>query len=173
MDSIDKYEYFSVLRDEYLLYNFINPLSKYNINYFNEIIEENDKNGLIASIIFNKNGVTIPFQYKLTDEQTKLYNENKNDVIDTIVWYIFDYYTCKHLVETYGIFEIIKKVMDKYGIETMANVYKNKNSEELYYYYTYYILLDYFDNIVYHSSKKKNIASIEDINNLERIINNI
>jgi hypothetical protein len=133
-------------------------------------MEDNDKNALIASIIFESNGDIIPFQYKLTNEQLELYNKNKDDVIDTIVWYIFDINICKYLVETYGTFKIIKNVLVKYAIENMEHIF---NGDDLYCYYTYYILLEYFDNIVYISNNKNNIATEEDIYNLQKLINDM
>lgn len=47
------------------------------------------------------------------------------------------------------------------------------NCDDLYYYYTYYILLEYFENIVYNSNNKNNIATTEDIYNLQKIINDM
>lgn len=45
--------YFSnMLTDEYLIPNFVYFNSKYNISYLNKNININDKNALIASIIF-------------------------------------------------------------------------------------------------------------------------
>jgi len=170
MNAAEKKYFTSMLTDKFLVPNFVYPLSKYNIDHINKTMEDADKNALIASVIFDNHGVTIPFQYKLTDEQFKIYNDNKHDVIDTLVWYFFDYCTCKYLVETYGVFAIIKKVIDEYGAENMERIYKDKNSEELYCYYTYYILLEYFDNIVYLSNNKDNIATDEDIIELEKII---
>jgi hypothetical protein len=171
MNSSEKKYFTSMLTDKFLVPNFVYPLSKYNIDHINETMEESDKNALIASIVFDNHGVTIPFQYKLTDDQFKIYNDNKHDVIDTLVWYFFDYSNCKYLVETYGVFTIIKKVLDEYGAENTERIYKDKNSEELYCYYTYYILLEYFDNIVYLSNNNDNIATEEDIIELEKIMN--
>lgn len=173
MNTCKKNSFTSILTDKFLVPNFVYPLSKYNINYLNNTMEEPDKNALIASIIFDNHGVKIPFQYKLTDEQFKMYNENKNDVIDTIVWYFFDYCTCKYLVETYGVFKIIKKVIEEYGAENMEHIYKDKNSEELYCYYSYYILLEYFDDIVNLSNNRDNMATHEDIAELEKIMNDM
>lgn len=172
MNTVKKNTYFEKLTNEFLIPNFVYPLSKYNINYLNTI-HKFEKYALIATVIFHNHGVKIPFQYKLTDEQFTLYNNNKNDVIDIIVSYFFDNYTCKYLVETYGIFKIIKKVIDECGAENMTSVYKNKNADELYCYYTYYILLEYFDNIVNISNNKDNIATEEDIIELEKIINDM
>ena len=47
------------------------------------------------------------------------------------------------------------------------------DSDDLYCYYTYYILLEYFDNIVYISNNKNNIATEEDIYNLQKLINDM
>jgi hypothetical protein len=163
--------YFSnMLTDEYLIPNFVYPDSKYNTSYLNKNMESNDKNALIASIIFESNGDMIPFQYKLTNEQLELYNKNKHDVVDTIVCYIFDINICKYLVETYGTFKIIKKVLVKYSVENIFHIF---NGDDLYCYYTYYILLEYFDNIVYNSNNKNNIAKPEDIYNLQKLINDM
>jgi hypothetical protein len=90
METCEETCFSNMLTDEYLIPNFVYPDCKYNTSYLNENMEDNDKNALIASIIFESNGDIIPFQYKLTNEQLELYNKNKDDVIDTIVWYIFD-----------------------------------------------------------------------------------
>lgn len=163
MDTYKVLDFYELLTDEYFIPQFAASLS-------NNDIDRNHKNALVASIIFNNHGVNIPFEYKLTDEQFKLYNENKHDVIDTLVWYIFDYYTCRHWVETYGVFKIIKKVIVDYGIENMERIYKDKNEDELYSYYAYYILLEYFDNIVYLSNNKESTATDKDIEELEKKI---
>jgi len=173
MDTWEETSFSTMLTNEYLIPNFVHPLSKYNAYYFNKNMEKTDKNALLASIIFDANSVKIPFQYKLTDEQFKLYSDCKHDVIDTIVWYLFDNCDCKYLVETYGVFNIIKKVYAEYGIEHTERIYKDNNINELYCCYTYYILLEYFDNIVYLSLNKDNIATDKDIENLEKIINDI
>jgi hypothetical protein len=127
----------------------------------------------VASVIFNNHGVVIPFQYKLTDEQFAIYEKNKHDVIDTVAWYIFDYNICRHIVEEYGVFKIIAKVIAECGAENTARVFNNKNNEELYSYYAYYILLEYFDNIVYLSNNNYTEATAEDIEKLEKLIKNI
>ena len=170
METCEETCFSNMLTDEYLIPNFVYPDCKYNTSYLNENMESNDKNALIASIIFESNGDIIPFQYKLTNEQLELYNKNKDDVIDTIVWYIFDIDNCKYLVETYGTFKIIKNVLVKYAIENMFHIF---NGDDLYCYYTYYILLEYFDNIVYISNNKNNIATEEDIYNLQKLINDM
>jgi hypothetical protein len=172
-----------MLNDEYLIPEFINPQSDYYINYLKTNTEEteeteeteasSDMSALVASIIFNNHGVVLPFQYKLTDEQFAVYEKNKHDVIDTLAWYIFDYYVCRHFVEEYGIFKIIAKVITEYGAENTAYLFKNKNEEELYRSYTYYILLEYFDNIVYLSNNKDTEAIAEDIEELEKLIKDI
>ena len=166
METCEETCFSTILTKEYLIPNFVYPHCKYNKSYLNKM-ENNDKNALIASIIFDTNGITIPFQYKLTEEQLELYNKNKHDVIETIVWYMFDISDCKYLVEKYEINETIKKMLIKYSIENIEKIF---HGEELYCYYTYYILREYFDNIVYDSNKK-NIASKEDIYNLEKIMN--
>ena len=98
MDTCEETSFSTILTDEYLIPNFVYPLSKYNTSYLNKNMEKNDKDALLASIIFDTSGIKIPFQYKLTDEQFKSYNDHKHDVIDTIVWYMFDNYICKYLV---------------------------------------------------------------------------
>ena len=173
MDTCEETSFSTILTDEYLIPNFVYPLSKYNASYLNKNMEKNDKDALLASIIFDTSGIKIPFLYKLTDEQFKSYNDHKHDVIDTIVWYMFDNYICKYLVETYGVFKIIKKVYAEYGIEHTERIYKDNNTDELYCYYTYYILLEYFDNIVYLSNNKENIATDKDMDNLEKIMNDM
>jgi hypothetical protein len=100
----------------------------------------------------------------------ELYNKNKHDVIDTIVWYMFDISDCKYLVEKYEISKTIKKILEKYAVENIEKIF---HGDELYCYYTYYILREYFDNIVYLSSSKNNTATDEDIHNLEKIMNNM
>ena len=163
-----------MLNDEYLIPVFIDQQSDYYIDYLkanNEAVA--DLNALVASIIFNNHAVVIPFQYKLTDEQFAVYEKNKHDVIDTLVWYIFDYNVCRHFVEEYGIFKIIAKVIAEYGAENTAYIFKNKNEEELYRVYSYYILLEYFDNIVYLSNNNDTEATTEDIEELEKLIKDI
>jgi restriction system protein len=50
-------------------------------------MENNDKNALIASIIFDTNGITIPFQYKLTEEQlVEKTKSGENLVNNRIAW---------------------------------------------------------------------------------------
>jgi hypothetical protein len=169
--EIDEETYFSdMLTYKYLIPHFVYPDDKYNIYYLNKNIQSNDKYALTASIIFESYGDIIPFQYKLTNEQFELYNKNKHDVIDTIVLYMFDISDCKYLVETYGTFKIIKKVIVKYSVENIFHIF---NSDDLYCYYTYYILIEYFDNIVYNTNNKNNIAKQEDIYNLQKLINDM
>jgi hypothetical protein len=166
--------FIKMLNDEYLIPEFIDLQSDYYIDYLKANNEAAaDMNALVASVIFNNHGVVIPFQYKLTDEQFAIYEKNKHDVIDTLVWYIFDYNVCRHIVEEYGVFKIIAKVIAEYGVENTAHVFKNKNEEELYSYYAYYILLEYFDNIVYLSNNKDTEATTEDIEELEKLIKDI
>ena len=162
-----------MLNDEYLIPKFIDLQSDYYINATKAVEATEDLNALVASIIFNNHGVVIPFQYKLTDEQFAVYEKNKHDVIDTLAWYIFDYYVCRHFVEEYGIFKIIAKVIAEYGAENTAYIFKNKNEEELYRVYSYYILLEYFDNIVYLSNNKDIEATAEDFEELEKLIKDI
>ena len=162
-----------MLNDEYLIPEFIDLQSDYYINATKAVEATEDLNALVASIIFNNHGVVIPFQYKLTDEQFAVYEKNKHDVIDTLAWYIFDYYVCRHFVEEYGIFKIIARVISEYGAENTAYIFNNKNEEELYRIYTYYILLEYFDNIVYLSNNKDTEATTEDIEELEKLIKDI
>jgi hypothetical protein len=164
-----------MLNSEYLIPEFIDLQSDYYINYLkaNAADAVADMNALVASIIFNNHGVVIPFQYKLTDEQFSIYEKNKHDVIDTLVWYIFDYNICRHFVEEYGVFKIIATVIAEYGAENTARIFKNKNEEELYCYYAYYILLEYFDNIVYLSNNEEAEATTEDIEELEKLIKDI
>ena len=162
-----------MLNDEYLIPKFIDLQSDYYINATKAVEATEDLNALVASIIFNNHAVVIPFQYKLTDEQFSIYEKNKHDVIDTLAWYIFDYYVCRHFVEEYGIFKIIAKVIAEYGAENTARLFKNKNEEELYRSYTYYILLEYFDNIVYLSNNNDTEATTEDIEELEKLIKDI
>jgi hypothetical protein len=173
--------FIKILNDEYLIPEFIDTQSDYYIDYLKANTEASeaaeaavaDMNALVASIIFNNHAVVIPFQYRLTDEQFAVYEKNKHDVIDTLAWYIFDYYVCRHFVEEYGIFKIIAKVIAEYGAENTAYIFKNKNEEELYRIYTYYILLEYFDNIVYLSNNKDTEATTEDIEELEKLIKDI
>lgn len=163
--------FIKILNDEYLIPEFIDTQSDYYIDYLKANTEATaDMNALIASIIFNKHGVVIPFKYRLTDEQFAVYEKNKHDVIDTLAWYIFDYNVCRHFVEEYGVFKIIAKVIAEYGAENTAHILKNKNEEELYCYYAYYILLEYFDNIVYLSNNEEAEATTEDIEELEKLI---
>jgi hypothetical protein len=169
MEECEETSFSTILTNEYLIPNFVYPHCKYNKYYLNKM-EDNDKNALIASIIFDSNGIIIPFQYTLTEEQLELYNKNKHDVIDTIVWYMFDISDCKYLVEKYEISKTIKKILEKYAVEKIENIF---HGDELYCYYTYYILREYFDNIVYLSSSKNNTATDEDIHNLEKIMNNM
>ena len=157
-----------MLNSEYFIPEFIDPTAN-----FKEETDEDAINALVASVIFNNHGVVIPFQYKLTDEQFAIYEKNKHDVIDTVAWYIFDYNVYRHIVEEYGIFKIIAKVIAEYGAENTARIFKNKNYEELYSYYAYYILLEYFDNIVYLSNNKDTEATAEDIEKLEKLIKDI
>lgn len=164
--------FIKMLNDEYLIPEFINRQSDYYINYLKTDAAE-DLNALVASIIFNNHGVVIPFQYKLSDEQFAVYEKNKHDVIDTLVWYIFDYNVCRHFVEEYGVFKIIAEVIAEYGAENTARLFKNKNEEELYRSYSYYILLEYFDNIVYLSNSNGSEATVEDIEELEKLIKDI
>ena len=152
--------FYEMLTDEYLI-------PRFNIS-LNNNIDINDKNALVASTIFDNYDFKLPFQYKLTDEQFKLYNENKHDVIDELVFYNFDVDTCKYWVETYGIFKIIKKVLTNYSTENMERIYKDKNDDQLYCYYAYYILLEYFDNIVYQSNNKETTSTDEDMIELEK-----
>jgi hypothetical protein len=152
--------FYEMLTSEYLIPCF-------NIS-LNNNIDINDKNALVASTIFDNYDFKLPFQYKLTDEQFKLYNENKHDVIDELVFYKFDVDTCKYWVETYGIFKIIKKVLTNYSTENMERIYKDKNDDQLYCYYAYYILLEYFDNIVYQSNNKETTSTEEDMIELEK-----
>ena len=174
MDTCEKARFIKILNDEYLIPEFIDTQSDYYIDYLKANNEAAaDLNALVASIIFNNHGVVIPFQYKLTDEQFAVYEKNKHDVIDTLAWYIFDYYVCRHFVEEYGIFKIIAKVIAEYGAENTARIFKDKNEEELYRVYSYYILLEYFDNIVYLSNNKDIEATAEDIEELEKLIKDI
>ena len=165
-----------MLNDEYLMPAFIDMQCDYCIDYLKANAAgaaKADMNALVASIIFNNHGVVLPFQYKLTDEQFAVYEKNKHDVIDTLAWYIFDYYVCRHFVEEYGIFKIIAKVIAEYGAENTAYIFKDKNEEELYRVYSYYILLEYFDNIVYLSNNNDTEATTEDIEELEKLIKDI
>ena len=173
MDTCEKARFNKMLNDEYLIPKFIDLQSDYYINATKAVEATEDLNALVASIIFNNHGVVIPFQYKLTDEQFAVYEKNKHDVIDTLAWYIFDYYVCRHFVEEYGIFKIIAKVIAEYGAENTARIFKDKNEEELYRVYSYYILLEYFDNIVYLSNNKDTEATTEDIEELEKLIKDI
>ena len=173
MDTCEKARFNKMLNDEYLIPKFIDLQSDYYINATKAVEATEDLNALVASIIFNNHGVVIPFQYKLTDEQFAVYEKNKHDVIDTLAWYIFDYYVCRHFVEEYGIFKIIAKVIAEYGAENTARIFKDKNEEELYRVYSYYILLEYFDNIVYLSNNKDIEATAEDIEELEKLIKDI
>ena len=173
MDTCEKARFNKMLNDEYLIPKFIDLQSDYYINATKAVEATEDLNALVASIIFNNHGVVIPFQYKLTDEQFAVYEKNKHDVIDTLAWYIFDYYVCRHFVEEYGIFKIIAKVIAEYGAENTAYIFKNKNEEELYRVYSYYILLEYFDNIVYLSNNKDIEATAEDFEELEKLIKDI
>jgi len=171
MQTNDDMCFTNMLINKYLIPYFTHSFdTKYNGNFLDKNIEFNDKNALIASIIFETNGNIIPFQYKLTTEQIDIYNKNKDIIIDNIVWYIFDINICKYLVDSYGIFKIIKIVIDKYAIENMFHIF---DDDDLYYYYTYYILLEYFENIVYNANNKDNIATNEDIYNLQMKINDI
>ena len=166
-----------MLNGEYLIPKFIDQQSDYYINYLKTGTvpgaKIDDMSALVSTIIFNNHGVVIPFQYKLSDEQFKNYEKNKHDVIDTLVWYIFDYNVCRHFVEEYGIFKIIALVIAEYGAENTAHLFKNKNEDELYHSYSYYILLEYFDNIVYLSNNKEAEATAEDIEKLEKLIKEI
>lgn len=163
--------FIKILNDEYLIPEFIDMQSDYYIDYLKANNEAAaDMNALVASIIFNKHGVVIPFKYRLTDEQFAVYEKNKHDVIDTLVWYIFDYNICRYFVEEYGVFKIIATVIAEYGAENTAHIFKNKNEEELYRVYSYYILLEYFDNIVYLSNNEETEATAEDIEELEKLI---
>jgi hypothetical protein len=173
MDTCEKARFNKMLNDEYLIPKFIDLQSDYYINATKALEATEDLNALVASIIFNNHGVVIPFQYKLTDEQFAVYEKNKHDVIDTLVWYIFDYNVCRHFVEEYGIFKIIAKVIAEYGAENTAYIFKDKNEEELYRVYSYYILLEYFDNIVYLSNNKDIEATAEDFEELEKLIKDI
>ena len=173
MDTCEKARFNKMLNDEYLIPKFIDLQSDYYINATKAVEATEDLNALVASIIFNNHGVVIPFQYKLTDEQFAVYEKNKHDVIDTLAWYIFDYYVCRHFVEEYGIFKIIAKVIAEYGAENTARIFKDKNEEELYRVYSYYILLEYFDNIVYLSNNNDTEATTEDIEELEKLIKDI
>jgi hypothetical protein len=173
MDTCEKARFNKMLNDEYLIPKFIDLQSDYYINATKAVEATEDLNALVASIIFNNHGVVIPFQYKLTDEQFAVYEKNKHDVIDTLAWYIFDYYVCRHFVEEYGIFKIIAKVIAEYGAENTARIFKDKNEEELYRLYSYYILLEYFDNIVYLSNNNDTEATTEDIEELEKLIKDI
>ena len=173
MDTCEKARFNKMLNDEYLIPKFIDLQSDYYINATKAVEATEDLNALVASIIFNNHGVVIPFQYKLTDEQFAVYEKNKHDVIDTLAWYIFDYYVCRHFVEEYGIFKIIAKVIAEYGAENTAYIFKDKNEEELYRVYSYYILLEYFDNIVYLSNNKDIEATAEDFEELEKLIKDI
>jgi hypothetical protein len=167
--------FIKMLNDEYLIPEFIDLQSDYYIDYLkaNTADAVADMNALVASVIFNNHGVVIPFQYILTDEQFAIYEKNKHDVIDTVAWYIFDYNICRRIVEEYGVFKIIAKVIAEYGAENTARVFNNKNNEELYCVYSYYILLEYFDNIVYLSNNKEAEATTEDIEELEKLIKDI
>ena len=165
--------FIKILNDEYLIPEFIDTQSDYYINATKAVEATEDMNALVASIIFNKHGVVIPFQYRLTDEQFAIYEKNKHDVIDTLAWYIFDYNVCRRIVEEYGVFKIISKIISEYGAENTAHIFKNKNEEELYRVYSYYILLEYFDNIVYLSNNNDAEATTEDIEELEKLIKDI
>jgi hypothetical protein len=166
--------FIKILNDEYLIPEFIDQQSDYYIDYLKANTEGTaDMNALVASIIFNKHGVVIPFKYRLTEEQFAIYEKNKHDVIDTLAWYIFDYNVCRRIVEEYGIFKIIATVIAEYGAENTAHIFKNKNEEELYCYYAYYILLEYFDNIVYLSNNEEAEATSEDFGELEKQIKDI
>ena len=165
--------FIKILNDEYLIPEFIDTQSDYYINATKAVEATEDMNALVASIIFNKHGVVIPFQYRLTDEQFAIYEKNKHDVIDTLAWYIFDYNVCRRIVEEYGVFKIISKIISEYGAENTAHIFKNKNEEELYRIYSYYILLEYFDNIVYLSNNNDAEATTEDIEELEKLIKDI
>lgn len=162
-----------MLNYQYLIPKFINFQSDYYMTCLkiNTETEKNDIRAFVSSVIFNNHGIVIPFQYKLSDEQFKNYEKNKHDVIDTLVWYIFDYNVCRHFVEEYGVFKIIAKVIIEYGAENTTYLFKNKNDEELYRSYAYYILLEYFDNIVYLSNNNDAEATIEDIEKLKKLIN--
>ena len=70
MDTYKVLDFYELLTDEYFIPQFATSLS-------NNDIDRNHKNALVASIIFNNHGVNIPFEYKLTDEQFKLYNEKE------------------------------------------------------------------------------------------------
>jgi hypothetical protein len=168
MDTCEKSCFVKMLNGEYFIPEFIDPTTN-----FKEETDADAINALVASVIFNNHGVVIPFQYKLTDEQFAIYEKNKHDVIDTVAWYIFDYNICRHIVEEYGVFKIIAKVIAECGAENTARVFNNKNNEELYSYYAYYILLEYFDNIVYLSNNNDTEATAEDIEKLEKLIKNI
>lgn len=181
MDTYKKTPFIKMLNDEYLIPEFIDLQCNYYIDYLKANTKDDaaaaaavaDMNALVASIIFNNHGVIIPFQYKLTGEQFAIYEKNKHDVIDTLVWYIFDHNVCRNIVDEYGIFKIIATVIAEYGAENTANIFKNKNEEELYCSYSYYILLEYFDNIVYLSNNKDTEATAEDIEELEKRIKDI
>jgi len=182
MDTCKKTQFNKILNDEYLIPKFIDMQCNYYIDYLKANTKDDaaaaaavaDMNALVASIIFNNHGVIIPFQYKLTDMQFAAYEKNKHDVIDTLVWYIFDYNVCRRFVDEYGIFKIIANVIAEYGAENTAYIFKNnKNEEELYCSYSYYILLEYFNNIVYLSKNKETDANAEDIEELEKLIKDI
>ena len=166
--------FIKMLNEEYLIPEFIDQQSDYYIDYLKANNEATtDMNALVASIIFNKHGVVIPFKYRLTDEQFAVYEKNKHDVIDTLAWYIFDYNVCRRFVEEYGVFKIIATVITEYGAENTGRIFKDKNEEELYRLYSYYILLEYFDNIVYLSNNKDIEATAEDFEELEKLIKDI
>ena len=71
-----------MLNGEYLIPKFIDQQSDYYINYLKTGTvpgaKIDDMSALVSTIIFNNHGVVIPFQYKLSDEQFKNYEKNKN-----------------------------------------------------------------------------------------------